>query len=657
MSGTGKTFTSVLVANRGEIALRVMQSARALGLDCIAVYTDADRHAPHVAFADRAVNIGEGPVGDSYLNANRILQAARDTGAGAVHPGYGFLSENTEFAAACIAAGLVFVGPPAEAVELMGNKAAAKRKMIAAGVPCVPGYEGEDQSDAVMAEQADKIGYPVMIKAAAGGGGRGMRLVQAADGFGAALAAARSESLHAFGSDQIILERAVIRPRHVEIQIFADSHGNVVHLGERDCSVQRRHQKVVEEAPCPVMTDALRAAMGAAAVEAAKSIGYLGAGTVEFLLDEAGEFYFLEMNTRLQVEHPVTEMVTGRDLVALQFAVARGEALGFSQDDVRLNGHAIEARLYAEDPNDDFLPSSGLIHRWQPGQGAGIRVDGGIAEGQEVSPFYDPMLAKIIAHGDSREQARGRLIAALQDTVLFGPASNRDFLLSVLKRDTFRDGHATTAFIAEEFGDGIGADAAPVFADIAAIAALWHRHMAQAALARAVVVAPEMLGWGSPGSLRSRLVLGLCGQVWKLTLTSGRDGTLTVSDGADQAVVTVAPLRVDGQRVDLRGFEVQGDRIFAATAGKSLTLDIIRAASSASARAGGSVTAPMHGLLIEVLVKPGDKVEVGTRLAVLEAMKMQHELLAEMAGTVTFANAPGQVRAGDLLVEIAGDEA
>lgn len=655
MSSRDKTFTSVLVANRGEIALRIMQSARAMGLNCIAVYTDADRDAPHVAFADRAVNIGAGPVADSYLNAEKILQAARDTGAGAVHPGYGFLSENTEFAAACIAAGLVFVGPPAEAVDLMGNKAAAKRKMIAAGVPCVPGYEGEDQSDAAMAAEAGKISYPVMIKAAAGGGGRGMRLVQTADKFGAALAAARSESLNAFGSDQIILERAVIRPRHVEIQVFADSHGNVVHLGERDCSVQRRHQKVVEEAPCPVMTDTLRAAMGAAAVETAKSIGYLGAGTVEFLLDEAGDFYFLEMNTRLQVEHPVTEMVTGHDLVGLQFKVARGEALGFGQDDLRLSGHAIEARLYAEDPSDDFLPSSGLIHRWQPGQGEGIRVDGGIAEGQEISPYYDPMLAKIIAFGQTREQARGRLITALQETILFGPASNRDFLLSVLGRETFRDGLATTAFIAEEFGDGIGADTEPAFADIAAIAALYQHRMAEDALARAVVVAPEMLGWGSPGCLRSRLVLGYRGQVRTLTLSTGQGGAITVSDGSETALVTQSPLRVDGQRVDLQGFDVLEDRIFAAMAGKSLTLDIIRAAASASAGAGGSVTAPMHGQLIEVLVAQGDRVEIGTRLAVLEAMKMQHELLAEMAGTVTFANAPGQVRAGDLLVEITED--
>ncbi len=649
---TGKNFASVLIANRGEIALRVMRSARAEGLDCIAVFTDADADAPHVAFADRAINIGTGPVGDSYLNADRILQAARDSGAQAVHPGYGFLSENAAFAAACTKAGLVFIGPPAAAVDLMGNKAAAKRKMIQAGVPCVPGYEGEDQSLETMTLKAAEIGYPVMIKAAAGGGGRGMRLVKTPDGFADTLATAKSESQNAFASDEIILERAVVRPRHVEIQIFADDHGTVVHLGERDCSVQRRHQKVVEEAPCPVMTPDLRAKMGEAALKAARAIDYRGAGTVEFLLNEAGDFYFLEMNTRLQVEHPVTEMVTGRDLVALQFAVARGHPLDFSQQDIALTGHAIEVRLYAEDPTQDFLPSSGVIHHWQPGQGIGIRVDDGIREGQEISPFYDPMLAKIIAYGPTRETALDRLTAALRDTQLFGPASNRDFLLAVLGRDTFRQGQATTAFIAEEFASGFSADTAPGFPEIAAAAALLQQHQAAASLACAVAVAPEMLGWGSPGRLHARLVLGLKGTTWRLTMTTETNGQITVSDGSNSACVTSNPLRVNGKRVDLRAFDVIEDRLFLATGTRQLSLNIIRAAKLADAKGGGSVTAPMHGQLVKVLVSVGDQVAVGTRLAVLEAMKMQHELLADITGSVTFAADPGQVQAGDLLVEI-----
>ncbi|MBT7759614.1 MAG: ATP-grasp domain-containing protein, partial [Rhodospirillaceae bacterium] len=382
-----RTFESILVANRGEIAVRVMSTAQSLGYRAIAVYSEADAQAPHVQMADDAVLIGPAPVGESYLDMARILKAAKASGAQAIHPGYGFLAENASFAQACEDAGLVFIGPGVEAIDLMGNKAAAKRRMIDADVPCVPGYEGDDQSDEAMIREANNIGFPLMVKAAAGGGGRGMRLVEQSGDVADALAAARSEALNAFGSDELILERAIIRPRHVEVQVFADSHGNVIHLGERDCSVQRRHQKVVEEAPCPVMTPDLRARMGAAAVEAARSIAYRGAGTVEFLLDGNGEFYFLEMNTRLQVEHPVTELITGLDLVALQIQVAEGRELGLNQDDITLNGHAIEVRLYAEDPAQDFLPVTGAIDLWRPALGEGVRIDAGIATGLEVSPF------------------------------------------------------------------------------------------------------------------------------------------------------------------------------------------------------------------------------------------------------------------------------
>ncbi|MEM8660689.1 MAG: biotin carboxylase N-terminal domain-containing protein, partial [Pseudomonadota bacterium] len=399
-------FTSVLIANRGEIACRVIRTAKAQGYRTVAVYSEADASAPHIKLADEAVCIGPSPVNESYLVQDNILKAAASSGAGAVHPGYGFLSENADFARACEAAGLVFIGPSADAIHLMGNKAEAKRRMIEADVPCVPGYEGEDQSDATLLAEGERIGPPLMVKAAAGGGGRGMRLVHDIEELGNAIQLARAEAESAFGSGELILEKAIIRPRHVELQVFADSQGNTVHLGERDCSVQRRHQKVVEEAPCPVMTDSLREQMGAAAVAAAQSINYRGAGTVEFLLDEQGEFYFLEMNTRLQVEHPVTELITGLDLVALQLQVAQGEPLGFDQSDVELQGHAIEVRLYTEDPAQDFLPTSGPIDLWAPPAGTGVRVDDGIATGQEISPFYDPMVAKIIASGPTREIAR-----------------------------------------------------------------------------------------------------------------------------------------------------------------------------------------------------------------------------------------------------------
>ena len=456
-----RTFKSILVANRGEIAVRVMRTAQALGYKTIAVYSEADANAPHVQMADDAVLIGPGPVGQSYLDMDRILAAAKETGAQAIHPGYGFLSEKADFARACEAEGLVFIGPSAEAIDLMGNKAAAKRRMIAADVPCVPGYEDADQSDDVLIAAAKTIGYPIMVKAAAGGGGRGMRLVDDAKGLPGALASARSEALNAFGSDELILEKAIIRPRHVEFQIFADSLGNVIHLGERDCSVQRRHQKVVEEAPCPVMTDDLRARMGAAAVEAARSIDYRGAGTIEFLLDDAGEFYFLEMNTRLQVEHPVTEMITGLDLVGLQIQVAEGHPLGLTQDDIKLSGHAIEVRLYAEDTTQDFLPCTGTIDLWQPAVGEGLRFDAGIESGQDVSPFYDPMIAKVIAWGETREVARHRLIEALEDTVLFGLTTNLGFLIDILGKQAFAKGEATTGFIADEFDAAALAEPAP----------------------------------------------------------------------------------------------------------------------------------------------------------------------------------------------------
>ena len=465
-------FTSILIANRGEIACRVIRTAKELGYRTIAVYSEADAGAPHVQLADASVCIGPGPVGESYLLAENILAAAASSGAEAIHPGYGFLSENADFAEAVESAGLVFIGPSREAIEVMGNKAESKRRMIEAGVPCVPGYEGLDQSDKTLLAEGKKIDLPLMVKAAAGGGGRGMRLVQDYKALSKAIKLARAEAESAFGSGELILEKAIIQPRHVEIQVFADTLGNTIHLGERDCSVQRRHQKVVEEAPCPIMTPELREQMGQSAIDAAKSVNYRGAGTVEFLLDASGAFYFLEMNTRLQVEHPVTELVTGLDLVELQINVAQGRPLGLTQDDIVLQGAAMEVRLYTEDPSQDFLPASGPVDLWQPATGVGVRIDDGICTGQAISPFYDPMVAKIIGYGDDRETARTRLIAALKETVLFGTANNKDFLIQCLEKQRFIEGAATTAFIAEEFAEAELAVIQPSVEDAAAAAVI-----------------------------------------------------------------------------------------------------------------------------------------------------------------------------------------
>jgi geranyl-CoA carboxylase alpha subunit len=656
-------FTSILVANRGEIACRVIRTARAQGYRTVAVYSDADAVAPHVEMADEAVHIGPSPVNESYLVVDNILAAAKSSGAEAIHPGYGFLSENAAFAQACEDAGLVFIGPRPDAIQLMGNKAEAKRRMIDAGVPCVPGYEGEDQSDTTLLREGAKIALPLMVKAAAGGGGRGMRLVHHADELANAIKLARAEATSAFGNGDLILEKAILRPRHVEVQVFGDSHGNIVHLGERDCSVQRRHQKVVEEAPCPVMTEALRAEMGAAAVAAAQSINYRGAGTVEFLLDEQGAFYFLEMNTRLQVEHPVTELITGLDLVALQLQVAQGEPLGLTQDEVTLSGHAIEVRLYTEDPSQDFLPTSGPVDLWSPPSGTGIRVDSGISTGQEISPFYDPMVAKIIASGPSRDIARLRLIEALKNTVLFGTRHNRDFLVACLEKDCFAAGEATTAFIAEEFAEGEIADLAPTFADSAVAAivelTLEHRELYDAS----VLVAAELRDWANASPLVSRKQYVHGEQVHDLSVTPLSQGCYRVSDTDCAAVIellsladSTAHVSIDGVQHLVRYHRPETGRLYVSIDGRAAQYrDMIRLDGiQHDAEGGGRIVAPMHGLLLEVRVATGDTVEAGQTLAILEAMKMHYEIVADSGGEVAevMATAGTQVAADDLLITI-----
>tara|TARA_R110002095_G_scaffold114131_1_gene99694 strand:+ start:1821 stop:3836 length:2016 start_codon:yes stop_codon:yes gene_type:complete len=663
-----RKFNSILVANRGEIAVRVMRTAKSLGYRTIAVYSEADAGALHVRTADEAVLIGPAPAQQSYLDSAKILAAAKDTGAEAIHPGYGFLSENAEFARACEAAGIVFIGPTPEAIDLMGNKAAAKRRMIAAEVPCVPGYEDADQSDDVLIKAASEIGFPIMVKAAAGGGGRGMRLVHEEKNLVSALNSARSEALNAFGSDELILEKAIIEPRHVEVQVFADTHGNVIHLGERDCSVQRRHQKVVEEAPCPVMTPDLREKMGRAAVEAARSINYRGAGTVEFLLDASGSFYFLEMNTRLQVEHPVTELVTGLDLVSLQIQVAEGAPLGLDQSDITLIGHAIEVRLYAEDTTQDFLPCTGRIDAWEPATGDGIRFDSGIDAGQEISPFYDPMIAKVISYGDSREAARHRLIEALKGSVIFGLTTNRGFLIDILAEEKFAKGEATTAFIGELFDDERLAAKSPDTAEMAMAAVLLYQVERDRARAAAIYANDQLMDWSSGGLLLTRYVFA-SGDVEKdVTVSPLRDGSYEVMVDDKALKVEVmgrsknrAQLTVDGKRKRLHYNTLAVGVVELTDDGRTLRFvnTIAFPLSAAGAAGSGHVTAPMHGTLLEVFVKPGDTVEVGTRLAVLEAMKMQHDILAEVTGIVeeVVAVAATQVSVGDLLFEIKTAEA
>jgi geranyl-CoA carboxylase alpha subunit len=655
------TFSKILIANRGEIACRIMRTASALGYRTVAVFSDADAGAPHVRQADEAVRVGPPPAKDSYLNITALLKAAKTAGADAVHPGYGFLSENAAFAQACGDAGLVFIGPPAAAIAAMGNKARAKALMEAAGVPCVPGYQGSDQSDAKLMAKGRRIGFPLMVKAAAGGGGRGMRRVTTADALPDALARARSEAANAFGSDELILERAVADARHIEFQVFADRHGNFIHLGERDCSIQRRHQKVIEETPSPVMSAELRSKMSEAAVAAARAIAYVSAGTVEFLLDQSGNFYFLEMNTRLQVEHAVTEAITGLDLVEWQLRVAAGERLPLEQDQVRFDGHAIEARLYAEDPYRNFLPQSGMLIDWRPAAGQGVRIDDGLAPGQRVSPFYDPMLAKVIAHGLNREEARRRLVAALEDTVALGLNTNRTFLVAALRHPVFVAGDATIAFIERHFPAGSDAMRHPK---------LDRRTVALAAVLlfearKTVAAAPPAQPWSSTGMANwpMRVTAGEAHQEVSVTVIAKDQYMIAL--GTHMVEVSIEERQNGAVRFTASG--IQQTARFALRDG-TLHLDLnalIATVRETTHQAGGTarrdgsarLVAPMNGAIIGVFAKPGAAVTKGQRIVVLEAMKMQHEICAERDGTIEriLVKAGDQVATRQLLVELTSE--
>ena len=643
-------FRKILVANRGEIACRILRCARRLGYRTVAVYSEADAHALHVSLADQSHCIGPAPARASYLDIDAIVHAARATGADAVHPGYGFLSENADFAQACLDAGLAFIGPTPDAMRAMGNKSRARWLMRKAGVPCTEGFDGTDPSDKALEAAAADIGYPVMIKAGPGGGGRGMRRVERAADLPEALRSARSETEKAFGSGELLLERALDGARHIEVQVLADRHANVVHLGERDCSVQRRYQKLIEEAPAPGLAPELRARLGQAAVTAARAIDYVGAGTVEFLLDAAGNFHFMEMNTRLQVEHPVTELVTGLDLVEWQIRVARGEWLPFAQEDIAFRGHAMEARLCAEDPLRDFLPASKPVALWRPPDS--VRVDHGLKAADGVPPHYDSMLAKLVAWGETREEARSRLAQALRETVLLGVPSNRAFLLRCLAHPAFTAGAVNTAFI--------GSMARP------------DRAEDPDRLALAAVLAYESGGWNGPEEWFN----------WSSCAADGKRVTLECRE--QKIVVLVEPTGRHAYRAGVGGttwtvrvhsragcdadVEIDGVRESIAFAAHGGTLylalpehDVIvrdasadRASALAAAAGAGEIRSPMNARVAAVNAAPGQRVVPGEVLLVLEAMKMEHPIASPVAGRVAELRVErdAQVAPGALLARI-----
>ncbi len=628
---------TVLIANRGEIACRVIRTCRRLGIRVVAVYSDVDANSLHVRMADEAIWIGPAPASSSYLNMDAVLGAATRSEADAIHPGFGFLSENADFARATLATGLTWIGPSPEAMDSMGNKSAARQLVAQRGVPTVPGYDGGDQTDGRLVEEAQRIGFPLMVKAAAGGGGKGMRLVARAEDLEEALAAARRESLQAFGSDQLLLERAIIEPRHIEFQVFGDNTGQIIHLGERECSVQRRHQKVIEETPSVALDSRLREAMGRAAVKAAGSVNYTNAGTVEFLLDKQNDYYFLEMNTRLQVEHPVTELVTGLDLVEWQICVAEGQPLPLRQEEVRFRGHAVEARLYAENPSNQFLPVTGTIVCWHSPEGEGIRVESGISSGDEISIYYDPMLAKIIGYGRDRADANRRLSRALEETVLLGLTSNRGYLHAILRQQAYQRGELSTDFLARYLSGWHEQEGDLVLALVAATVRQWESLTASGS--------PEISGYwrNNPNSPTRYRYNDGSDRPLEVLLTSANRG-----EGYH--------LSIEGRELDVRLNEIQEHTMTLTLFGYRQTVWLAQQGSQwwvqtrkggvqlkslsllpeprSVADAGGSLRAPMPGSVIQILVKQGQQVQKGDPLLKLEAMKMEHTIRTSADGIV-----------------------
>ena len=663
-------FKKILIANRGEIACRVAATAQRMAIKTVAVYSDADANAKHVTCCDEAVHIGvngSSAPKDSYLRWESIIQAAKATGAEAIHPGYGFLSENEAFAQACADNGLVFIGPPPSAIKAMGLKAESKQLMEKAGVPLVPGYHGADQSPELLRREADRMGYPVLIKASAGGGGKGMRAVEKSEDFDAALASCKREAINSFGNDNVLVEKYAQRPRHIEIQVFGDTHGNYVYLFERDCSVQRRHQKVLEEAPAPGLSQAMRQQMGEAAVAAARAVDYVGAGTVEFIVEQLPDggmkFYFMEMNTRLQVEHPVTEAITGLDLVEWQLLVASGQKLPLAQDQLQINGHAIEARICAESPDNNFLPATGTLHVYAKPDATSfergaVRIDDGVRQGDAISPFYDSMVAKLIVHGKTRQEALARLDAALAQTHIVGLQTNVQFLRYVLQTESFTNANLDTALIPREE------------------AALFKQERIGLPMAVACAVAQTLLnektletsdpfsrrdGWQSHGVTLRRFEFEFHGELQKSALTYLHDGAMHLTVG--DAVGVLAFAQVSGgmdvqfasQRMTAQVY-LNSDtaHIFTAQgATQIMAIDLLAHAGVAQAE-GGRLTAPMPGKVVSFAVKAGDKVSKGQALAVMEAMKMEHTIAAPLDGVVEeLLYAPGdQVAEGAELLKL-----
>lgn len=609
-------FTKILIANRGEIACRVIKTARALGILTVAVYSEADRNALHVKMADESVSIGPSPSSESYLVGEKIIQAALDTGAEAIHPGYGFLSENAQFCRQCATNNLVFIGPPVAAILAMGSKSAAKNIMAEAGVPLVPGYHGDDQNPDIIKQASNKMGYPVLLKAAAGGGGKGMRAVYSEAEFDEALDAAKREAMNGFNDDIMLVEKYLLKPRHVEIQIFCDSHQNAVYLFERDCSVQRRHQKVIEEAPAPGMTEGLRKRMGEAAIKAARAINYEGAGTVEFLLDAQGEFFFMEMNTRLQVEHPVTEMISGQDLVEWQLRVAAGEPLPCSQAQLKINGHAFEARIYAEDPEHDFLPATGVLRSLQgPNENSHVRIDTGVVEGDEVSIYYDPMIAKLIVWDIDRDRALQRLTDALSRYRISGLTTNIGFLYNLATSLSFQNGDVDTGYIEEhELEIFRRRDADINYAVPLAAAAIIKRRVEQGLEAARLSTEPNSPwhlnnSWGLPAP--------------NLTIQVQQATVETMAD-SDVSLAGMTPVATD------TGFDLFTPKGFFRCIEVAPDLGVDDEDSH-----GGNLNAPMNGTLVALLVNIGVAVTKGDTLLVMEAMKMEHTIVAPSDGMVT----------------------
>ncbi len=661
-----QTFSKILIANRGEIAVRVIRTARDMGIATVAVYSAADAKALHVAMADEAVHIGPSPAADSYLVAERIIDAARATGAQAIHPGYGFLSENPDFVDAVVSAGLIFIGPSSSAIRAMGLKDAAKDLMTEAGVPVVPGYQGASQDPDFLAQEAGRIGYPVLIKARAGGGGKGMRKVDTPEEFASALDSARREGQASFGDPHVLIEKYITAPRHIEVQVFGDNHGQVVHLYERDCSLQRRHQKVIEEAPAPGMTDAVRRAMTGAAVKAAQAIGYSGAGTIEFIADGSGPlradgFWFMEMNTRLQVEHPVTEAITGVDLVEWQIRVAAGAPLPLKQDELAITGHAFEARLYAEDPANGFLPATGTLEHLSFSDTA--RNDTGVRSGDAISPFYDPMIAKVITHGPDRDSARLALLQALRETHVVGTATNAEFLAALTDHAGFAAGQFDTGLIARELGNLVvetpPSDAHLVFAVLAALK-----------------VDPQArhLGWRLWGEAVHDLTFILGGTPLTCRLVLHPDGSASVlRDGAE--VITLKDIVIDGPRMSARTGQTNAQieatvrlaqrdaglliSVLTGDAARDLFLPDPRSGSAALVDASDSVVAPMTGMIVALNVAIGDRVSEGARLGVMEAMKMETALVAPRDGLVSevLCAVGDAVEGGTILVNLEAEAA